>query len=169
MFIMSEKKTEDRVLDELLNNMPKFTDKRSKDEMYKLVKSKIEIQERPEKRNRLEVSMNKWLPFIISVASVLILTVLVSSFINKNESSTADKAQESSMEKDHMRTMDVPEEASMATEEDKSSDMSTMSGKIVSSYELVPFDSLFTSVYENDLNGGTVFHFSLLENALSIQ
>ena len=168
MFIMSEKKTEDRVLDELLNNMPKFTDKRSKDEMYKLVKSKIEIQERPEKRNRLEVSMNKWLPFIISVASVLILTVLVSSFINKNESSTADKAQESSMAKDHMRTMDIPEEASMATEEDKSSDMSTMSGKIVSSYELVPFDSLITSVYENDLNGGTVFHFSLLENALSI-
>ena len=31
---MSEKKAEDRELDELLKKMPKFTDKRSKEEIY---------------------------------------------------------------------------------------------------------------------------------------
>ena len=166
MFIMSEKKPEDFELDELLNKMPQFTDKRSKEEFYQQVKSKIEMQERSEKRKRIEVSMNKWLPFFISVASVLILTVLVSSYINNNENSTADQAEESSIAEDKMRTMEVTEEPSMDAKEE-SSDM-TMSGKLMAALELVPLDSTFTSVYEQDLNGDTVFHFSLLENALSI-
>ena len=89
MFIMSEKKAEDRELDELLKKMPKFTDKRSKEEIYQQLKSKIDMQEKLEQRNRMQVSMNKWLPFIISVASVLLLTVLVSSYINNNESITS--------------------------------------------------------------------------------
>ena len=50
MFIMSEKKTEDHELDELLKKMPKFTDKRSKEEIYQQVKSKIETQEKLEQR-----------------------------------------------------------------------------------------------------------------------
>lgn len=169
MFIMSEKKTEDRVLDELLTNMPRFTDKRSKDEIYQRIKSEIETQEKTENRKRIGVSLNKWVPLIISVASVLILTVLVSSYINNNESSTADKAAESSTANDNMRTMEITEEASMdAVEEEKSNDMTIMSGKVAATFELVPFGSPNTSVYENDLNGGTVFHFSLLENALSV-
>lgn len=169
MFIMTEKKTEDRVLDELLTNMPQFTDKRSKDDIYQRIKSELESQEKTENRKRIGVSLNKWVPFIISVASVLILTVLVSSYVNNNESSTADKAAEPSTANDNMRTMEITEEASMdAVEEEKSNDMTFMSGKVAESFELVPFDSQNTSVYENDLNGGTVFHFSLLENALSV-
>ncbi|QUG41385.1 hypothetical protein KD050_19260 [Psychrobacillus sp. INOP01] len=166
---MSEKKPEDRVLDELLNNMPKFTDKRSKDEIYQRIKSEIETQEKTENRKRIGVSMNKWMPYIISVASVLILTVLVSSYINNNESSTNDKAAESSTANDNMRTMEIYEEATVGdVEEEKSNDMSVMSGKVAAPFEIVPLGSPYTSVYENDLNGGTVFHFSLLENALSV-
>jgi len=163
MFIMSEKKAEDRELDELLTKMPQFTDNRPKEEFYQQLKSKIETQEKFEERKRIQVSMNKWLPFIISVASVLILTVLVSSYINNDENSTADQAEESSIveDQDQMRTMEVEEESSM------DSDM-TMSGKLMSTIELTPLDSTFTSVYEQGLNSDTVFHFSLIENALSV-
>ena len=163
MFIMSEKKAEDRELDELLTKMPQFTDNRPKEEFYQQLKSKIETQEKFEQRKRIQVSMNKWLPFIISVASVLILTVLVSSYINNDENSTADQAEESSIveDQDQMRTMEVEEESTM------DSDM-TMSGKLMSTIELTPLDSTFTSVYEQDLNSDTVFHFSLIENALSV-
>lgn len=167
MFIMSEKKTEDRELDELLKNMPQFTDKRPKDEIYHRIKSQIETQEKFENRKRIGVSLNKWVPFIISVASVLLLTVLVSSYVNNNESSTADKAAESSTANDNMRTMETTEKASMDMEE-KSIDMTAMSEKVAATFELVPFVIPFTSVYESDLHGGTVFHFSLLENALSV-
>lgn len=168
MFIMSEKNSEDRVLDELLNNMPKFKDNRSKDEIYQQVKSEIDTLEKFDKRKRIEVSFNKWLPFIISVASILLLTVLVSAYINDNGNST-DKAAELSTANENMRTMEVTEETSMDVEEEgKATDMTTMSGKVAATFGLVPFGSPYTSVYENDLNRGTVFHFSLLENALSV-
>ncbi|SDN00240.1 hypothetical protein SAMN05518871_10319 [Psychrobacillus sp. OK028] len=166
---MSEKKTEDHVLDELLNSMPQFTDKRSKDEIYQKVKSEIETQEKLEKRNRVGAAVNKWLPFIISVASVLILTVLVSSYISDNSNSTADKAIESSMAEDRMTSTEETEEASMkVVEEEKSNDMTIFSSPENATFELVPFDSSFTSVYDSDINGGTVFHFSMIENALSV-
>lgn len=168
MFIMSEKKAEDRELDELLKKMPKFTDKRSKEEIYQQLKSKIETQEKFEQRKRIQVSMNKWLPFIISVASVLLLTVLVSSYINNNESSTADTVEESTTADDQMRTLEVPEESSMDAKEEESVGMTTMSEKLAPNVELAPFDRTFTSVYEQDLGDGTVFHFSLLENALTV-
>lgn len=168
MLIMSEKKTEDHTLNELLNNMPQFTDKRSKEEVYQQIKSEIEMQEKSENRKRIQVSLNKWMPFIISVASILILTVLVSAYINDDGNSTADKASESSTANESMRTMEVTEETSMDVEEEKSSDMTIMSEKVAAASQLVPFDGPYTSVYENDLDGGTVFHFSVLENALSV-
>ncbi len=170
MFIMSEKKTEDHELDELLKSMPRFTDERSKDEIYQQIKSVIDTQEKMEKGNRLGVSLNKWMPFVISVASVLILTVLVSSFVNNNERSSHDKAAESSMAQDSasMKSSEVTEEAVEEAEGISNDNMTVMSEKVAATFELVPFDSPFTSVYENDLNGGTVFHFSLLENALSV-
>lgn len=171
---MSEKKKEDRIIDELLNNMPQFTDNRSKDEIYQRIKSEIETQEKSENRKRIGVSLNKWLPLIISIASVLLLTVLVSSYINNNyynnKSSHADIAQESSADHENKRTMEVTEEATMDEEkaEDNSNPMTAMSGKVAATSELVPFDNPYTSVYKKDLNGGTVFHFSMVENVLSV-
>lgn len=167
MFIMSEKKAEDHVLDELLNNMPQFTDNRPKDEIYHQVRSQLESLERSGKTKRIKVSINRWLPLIISIASVLILTVLVSSYVNNNQSFTADKASKSFMSEDKLRTMEVPEEAAMDAEKN-SSDMTSMTGNTAPTLELAPFNRTFTSVYEQDINGDTVFHFSLIENALSV-
>ena len=140
MLIMSEKQTEDHTLNELLNNMPQFTDKRSKEEVYQQIKSEIEMQEKSENRKRIQVSLNKWMPFIISIASILILTVLVSAYINDDGNSTADKASEPSSANESMRTMEVIEETSMDGEEEKSSDMSIMSEKVAAASQLVPFD-----------------------------
>lgn len=166
---MSEKKTEDHLLDELLNNMPRFTDNRPKDEIYQQVNSVIENQEKMEKRNRFGASVNKWMPFIISVASVLILTVLVSSYINNNSNSTADKAAETSMADHKMSSLEETDEATMEmeTETEDSNDYLIMSTD-ENAIELVPLETAHTSVYDGDLNEGTVFRFSMLENALSV-
>ena len=85
MFIMSEKKTEDHALDELLNNMPQFTDKRSKDEIYQQVKSEID---NPGKigKEKPNSGVREQMDAIYHICSIrtYYLTVLVSSYINND-------------------------------------------------------------------------------------
>ncbi|MFF2752657.1 hypothetical protein ACFVR1_02725 [Psychrobacillus sp. NPDC058041] len=172
---MSEWKKDEEALDELLNNMPKFTDQRSKEDVYERVKMEIENQKNNEKRRTTRVTLSKWLPFAVSIASILILTFLVSSFFNDKESSMSEEIsnkniEQNSSKKLDMRSMDTTEEASItndATEAKSSDSMMTMSSLDISHLELVPLNKT-TSVYEESLNGRTVFHFSLIENALSV-
>lgn len=169
---MSDMKKEDE-LDGLLSNIPKFTDHRLKEEVYNRVKSEIETQVKYEKRKILGVSLSKWMPFIASVASVLLLTFLVSSYINDNsvhKESTSMSKEEKISTNDDMRSMDAAEESATsneATVAEPTNEMTTMSSMKVANVELIPFQKS-TSVYSDDLNGGTVFHFSFLEGALSV-
>ncbi|WP_144511305.1 hypothetical protein [Bacillus sp. FJAT-22090] len=168
---MSEIKKDDDTLDELLTNMPKFTDQRSKEEIYNRVKVEVEAQIKEEKRKASAVSFSKWMPFIVSVASILLLTFLVSSYIDQKETaiSTESEADQASPTA-KMRSMDEAkesEETSLVEEGDQASEMTTMSAMIDTSIELLPLHKT-TSVYADTVNEGTVFHFSLVENALTI-
>lgn len=175
MFIMSEWKKDEEALDELLNKMPKFTDQRSKEDVYNRVKMEIENQENNEKRGTTRVTISKWLPFAVSIASIFILTFLVSSFFNDKESSmskeiTSKSIEQKSSKKFDMRSMDKAEEAAKTSddmENESTNSMMTISSLDVNKIELVPLDKT-NSVYEESLNEGTVFHFSLIENALSV-
>lgn len=169
---MSDIKKEDE-LDGLLSNIPKFTDHRSKEEVYNRVKAEIETQVKYEKRKIIGVSLSKWMPFIASVASVILLTFLVSSYINDNpvheESSSMNKEEKISTN-DDMRSMDAAQESATsneATDAESTNEMTTMSSMKVENVELIPFQKS-TSVYSGDLDGGKVFHFSFLEGALSV-
>ena len=172
MFIMSEWKKDEEALDELLNKMPKFTDQRSKEDVYKRVKMEIENQKINEKRRTTHVTLTKWLPFAVSIASILILTFLVSSFFNDKESSliASKSIEQKSNKMSDMRSMDTNEKATLTsddTENEQSNSMMSISSLDDSHIELVPLDKT-NSVYKDSLNGGTVFHFSLIENALSV-
>lgn len=170
---MSEMKKDDDTLDELLTNMPKFTDYRSKEEVYNRVKMEVEAQVKKEKRKSTAVSFSKWMPFIVSVASILLLTFLVSSYINDTETSMSKDSQyDQASPTSHMRSMDKEQEskeASVVEEEaaDQANEMTTMTAMVEPSIELIPLNKT-TSVYADSVNKGTIFHFSLIENALTV-
>ncbi|MFJ8065169.1 hypothetical protein ACIQYS_11110 [Psychrobacillus sp. NPDC096426] len=166
---MSDMKKENEKIDELLNNTPKFTDHRSKEEVYNRVKMEIEAQVKEEKRKIIAVSFSKWMPFIVSVAAILLLTFLVSSYTNQKETTLSkDSVYDNAEPKENMRSMEKTEESAKVIEEtkaDQANAMTTMSMITDSTIELIPLQK---AVYEDSVNGGTVFHFSLIENALSV-
>lgn len=169
---MSDRKIEEETVDELLKNMPKFTDHRSKEEVYTRVKTEINAQVEEEKRKITAVSFSKWMPFIVSVAAILLLTFLVSSYTNQEQSTMSkDSAYDNAEPKENMRSMETTEESAAVIEDkttaDPANEMTTMSAKIDAPLELIPLHQM-TSVYEHSLNGGTVFHFTLVENALTV-
>ncbi|GGA25425.1 hypothetical protein [Psychrobacillus lasiicapitis] len=165
---MSDRKKEETSIDELLQNMPKFTDHRSKEEVYNRVKIEIEAQVKEEKRKIMVMSFSKWMPFVVSVAAILLLTFLVSSYTNQEEKSMSNDSTEQS---ENLRTMDAKEESETVMEEDaapqQANEMTAMTKMLDTPIELIPLHKT-TSVYEESINGGTVFHFSLVENALTV-
>lgn len=175
MFIMSDWEKDEKALDELMNKMPKFTDHRSKEDVYNRVKMELENQNSEKNKRTTRMFLSKWKPFVVSIASILILTFLVTNFVNEKESSLSKDISSRSMEqksskKEGLRSMDPTEEASISSdtaETESTNSMLTMSSLDISSIELVPLNNT-TSVYEDNLHGGTIFHFSLIENALSV-
>ena len=174
---MSDMKKEEQPVDELLKNMPKFIDHRSKEEVYNRVKTEIDARVKDEKRKVIAVAFSKWMPFIVSVAAVVLLTFLVSSYTNQEETTMfKESAYDNAEPLEKMRSMDAKEdspteESATVTEEDSTADhsneMTTMSTEIDSTIELIPLHKT-SAVYGDSLNGGTAFHFSLVENALSV-
>ncbi|SES34038.1 hypothetical protein [Psychrobacillus sp. OK032] len=158
---MSEIEKEEETVDELLKNMPKLTDHRSKEEVYNRVKIEIEAQVKEEKRKTIAVSFSKWMPFIVSVAAILLLTFLVSSYTNQEETSMSTDTAEPT---ESLNTMDAKEESAAAGQ---ANEITIMTKMLDPTIELIPLHKT-TSVYEESVNGGTVFHFSLIENALSV-
>ncbi|MEI4768425.1 hypothetical protein WAX74_01995 [Psychrobacillus sp. FJAT-51614] len=171
---MSDWKKDDEALDELLNHMPKFTDHRSKEDVYNLVKQKVEAHEKEQKKHLSHKNLSRWLPLVVSIASIILITFLVSSYRNNDNSiqqySTSKEMEEKSSEEESMQSMDRTEESAITNDEsenESSDDMSKMTIKMESNIDLIPIDTL-NAVYEEDLNGGTVFHFSFNENALTV-
>ncbi|TQR08023.1 hypothetical protein [Psychrobacillus soli] len=169
---MSDRKKEQQSVDELLQNMPKFTDHRSKEEVYNRVKTEIDAQVKQEKRKIIAVSFSKWMPIIVSVAAIVLLTFLVSSYTNQEESTMSkDSAYDNTAPKENMRSMEKTEESASVMEEetkaDQANEMTTMTAIGDFNIELIPLHKT-TAVYKDSLNGGTAFHFSLIENALTV-
>lgn len=169
---MSDWKKEEDALDELLNNMPKFTDHRLKEDVYNRVKAEIDAsKERSNKRNAV-TKISKWMPLVASIASILVITFLVSYYLN-DQSSKSDmasmKMEQKATVEESMRKMDVQEKAvpeeNMGTE--STNEMTSMTVLDNSTIDLVPFKDGST-VYAEDVKEDTVFHFSLMENALTV-
>lgn len=169
---MSDWKKEEDALDELLNNMPKFTDHRSKEDVYNWVKAEIDADKEQNNKRDAVTKISKWMPLVASIASILVLTFLVSYYMNdqssKNDTASMDMEKKGTTE-ESMRSMDVQEKAipeeNMETE--STNEMSTMTVQDDSTINLVPYREAST-VYTEDVNDNTVLHFSLVENALTV-
>ena len=171
MFNMSNNEKQNNDLEEFLSNMPKFTDSRSKEEVY----NRVQLEVNSSKINKVKRnnSFSRWMPLIVSIASVLLLTLLVSSYLetSNQESAIEHKTAE---QPDTMRTMDVtPASETEMDRAEKATDEAAIENKEESlnslaieseSLSLQPFNNART-VYEDDLNDGVAFHFSLTKEA----
>ncbi|MER2262169.1 MAG: hypothetical protein ABS934_09130 [Psychrobacillus sp.] len=168
---MSNNEKQNNDLEEFLSNMPKFTDSRSKEEVY----NRVQLEVNSSKINKVKRnnSFSRWMPLIVSIASVLLLTLLVSSYLetSNQESAIEHKTAE---QPDTMRTMDVTpasetemdraekatEEAAIENKEESLNSLAIESAAL----SIQPFNNART-VYEDDLNDGVAFHFSLTKEA----
>ena len=115
MFYMSNQEEKNKALDELLHNMPKFTDNRSKDEVYNRVKLEMDSSDL-NKVIRNNKSFSKWMPLLVSVASVLLLTFLISSYLGTSSEKSAIQ-QQATDKSDMLRTLDVAPASEVETTE----------------------------------------------------
>lgn len=173
MFYMSNQEEKNKALDELLHNMPKFTDNRSKDEVYNRVKLEMDSSDL-NKVIRNNKSFSKWMPLLVSVASVLLLTFLISSYLGTSSEKSAIQ-QQATDKSDMLRTLDVAPasevettESGMEAKEDAAIENSNdVVNSLAVESELVPVQAFNNArtVYEDDLNDGIPFHFSVTEGA----
>ncbi|WP_313891020.1 hypothetical protein [Psychrobacillus sp.] len=169
---MSDFKKENDALDELLSSMPKFTDHRSKEDVYNRVKEEMEDSSKPHKRKTIGSTSTKWMPITASIASVLLLTFLVTSFLNDKETSMSkfemsDQLENKEAAPQATRSMENQDSNKAAVTTEEASESPAIATFSMPTIELAPVEQT-NAVYANQLNGGTVFHFSFIENALSV-
>lgn len=171
---MSNNEKQNKDIEELLNNMPKFTDNRSKDEVYNRIQLEVNSSD-TDRRKTDNKPFTRWMPFIVSVASVLLLTFLISSYMEttNEESAMQQKASDSS---ETMRSMDIAptyetessgdmDAKNEAATENKEQSFNSLAVES-ESLPLQAFNNART-VYEDDLNDGIAFHFSVTEEAMA--
>ena len=168
MFYMSNDEKKNRDLDELLNGMPKFKDNRSKEEVFNRVKLEMDSSNinKIKKHNKPK---SKWMPLIISIASVLLLTILVSSYLDSNSQESASQHKESEQRSDTMRTMEMAPTTESEAKEESSKIANDSMNSLSMDNGLVPIQIFNNNrtVYEEDLNGGTPFHFSVTDGGMA--
>lgn len=179
---MTHKNFDDEQLEKLLNNAPKLSDHRSKEDVLKRLLADARVQDNPhlqaaitepidsveppqeqhrqnapvqEERTAVAIKKrkNSKIPIFISVASVFVLTLLVGTMVFNNRTSE-DKAS-SDVENAsimHADNTKVIESADALMENDFVSNQTRMM-------------SLRTSVYEEDITEATVFRIGLAGNA----
>ncbi|RUL55071.1 hypothetical protein [Lysinibacillus antri] len=144
---MNHEKWDDDKIEELLSNVPKIHDHRSKDDVFKRLQDEGVFEEElvPMKQKK---KIN-WLPFIISVAAILVLAIVGTSFTKQmNQESLDSTAQEAKeISNDASRIMDT------GMEEES---MGLMAAEMT---------NLSTAVYPDELEGKTVFQLGLASDA----
>ncbi|MGE6514580.1 RNA polymerase subunit sigma [Lysinibacillus sphaericus] len=177
---MTHKQFDDDQLDNVLNNAPKLSDHRSKDEVLKRLladarlQDNIHLQEAVQEPIETQITTqgpnqqheptqaasndlpikkrkNRKMPIFMSVAAVFVLTLIAGSvFVNNNESTNNQATPDSAA----FSTL----QADQATKDVESND-NVMDSSIVAEHTRMM--SLRTSVYEEDLTDAVVFRIGL--------
>ena len=114
---MSERNNDDYELEELLTRMPKFTDDRPKEEVYNSVKMNIDSRHTSEKRKLFGSPFSKWTPYFVSIASILLLIFLVTSFLNEDETAMENDRNDAGSVSEESNSMKMVEEESSEAQE----------------------------------------------------
>ncbi len=163
---MSNNKWSEQKIDQLLSQVPKLQDTRSKDEVLKRLQQDPRLAEDSQKKRKL------WIPPAVAVAALITLTLLGATLINQPNSelqNAFDRSaeSESSAEMDNVTSEEaITEEATDESAEGSVTFKST-SEKQTSETEMAksadaPVESILTSAYSSDVENHTVFKIGLI-------
>jgi hypothetical protein len=169
---MSNNKWSEQEIDQLLSQVPKLKDTRSKDEVLKRLQQDQRLVEGTQKKRKL------WIPLAVAVAALITLTLLGATLINQPNSllnSAFDSSSESEKSTDmDSATSDDDKTSLTATEEetsnesaeeavtfDRATEKATSETEIAKSAE-APVESKLTSAYSSDVENHTVFQIGLV-------
>lgn len=166
---MTHNPFDDDQLEHILNNAPKLSDRRSKEEILNRlladarlqdsvhlqaiqqpIDNEITSQEQDDAEQTIKKEGRKW-PTFISVAAVFALTVLIGSMFMNNNDTKMDQA-------------NAPETSQYSTMQDDRAAKSSMHDHIMESNIVAEHSrimSLRSSVYEDDLTDAVAFHIGL--------
>ncbi|MEK9197999.1 hypothetical protein ACH0B5_01445 [Ureibacillus sp. 179-F W5.1 NHS] len=145
---MTHDQWDDDKIENLLSNVPKIHDQRSKDEVLQRLKEDGLFDEEPLKKTRKKFN---WIPMAISIAAVCLIAILVPSMMNQHtseETTVMDRADDSSS---------VSKNSMIESEESKSSEEMNIMGTEMA--------DLRTAVYPDQIEGNTIFKLGLASDA----
>lgn len=167
---MSNNKWSEQKIDQLLSQVPKLQDTRSKDEVLKQLQQDSRFTEYTQKKQK------RWIPSVVAVAALITLTLLGATLINQpnnelNSAFDSSSKSESSTEMDReiseesKTSITAKEEATVESAEGSVTFKST-SEKASSETEMAtseaPVQSILTSAYLSDVENHTVFKIGLV-------
>ncbi|MBM7610444.1 type II secretory pathway pseudopilin PulG [Lysinibacillus composti] len=147
---MSHEKWDDNKIEQLLSNSPKIQDQRSKDDVFQRLKNDGLFDEMPSEKTKKRIQPKfKWMPIAVSIAAILLLTILIPSFMNQTH-----KNEEASTTMESAESQDVMNQADQANilraEPNEEMGITSMAE-----------DDLKSAVYPEDLEGNTAFTIGL--------
>ncbi|MEK3934774.1 hypothetical protein MKY41_05580 [Sporosarcina sp. FSL W7-1349] len=101
---MTEEKWDEGKIEKLLDSMPDVQDQRSKSEILDRLRKDERLQHSERSLPNRRKSLVKWMPAVVTVAAVLVLSLLIPSMLRNEEGAMNDEAAESQNMK--MRTFE---------------------------------------------------------------
>lgn len=164
---MSNNKWSEQKIDQLLSQVPKLQDTRSKDEVLKRLQQDQRLSEGS------KVKQKRWIPAAVAIAALITLTLLGATLINKPNSfmqSAFDSNSESAKSTDMDAVTNDENKTSMeeeATIFDSASEKATPESEM--SVAKAPAESNLTTVNSSDVENHTAFQIGLVsQDALVI-
>lgn len=149
---MSQDKWDDHKIEDLLSNVPKVKDTRTKDEILQRLKNDGVFDDQPSKTMIKQKKKRNWIPPLVTVAAIALIAIMIPSMMNQlngGKGESTSFSMETAEETENMKSF-----SNEATESNDTSEMGIMSQKESTA-------NLKTAVYPEDLNGYTVFHLGL--------
>lgn len=151
---MSHDKLDDEKLKKMFSNLPDVQDTRSKDEIL----SRLNNDERLQTEQRKRKSSKRWLPALVAIAALLVLSLLLPSMLRGNESQLDIASEKSIMNRDDAADVSLKQHASIEESADNEE-------KAVLRSFANANGQYSRAIYPDDIDDSTTFHIGLASDA----
>lgn len=151
---MGNTKWNEEDIEKRLRDMQVVEDKRSKEEVLQRLKNDSRLSEQQQPRRKF--SRSKWPPVFVSLAAILLLTIIASTFLPQSDEVSLDKA----ITEEATDSMDTESNEEMQATSESSDDMSTLMKQAPA--------PLSYAAYPEDATDHTVFHIGLATDQATI-
>lgn len=148
---MNKEQWDEKALETLFKQAPKVTDHRTKDEVLQRLIDEGSFNEQPPQQQKVVKKGIRWTPLIASIASLFILVVVGSQFLNNNSISMQNSARD-----------DAKVETTSGALEKESMDAATERA-MPSNFSMTAAQQ--TLVYASQIEGVTLFKMGLADGA----